>query len=323
QTGRIANAANHNAGSVTMSPMAVTTGAATLSRSHPRRTATRAVRTVTASTSTLDATPPSTEITRKSMRLMCGIPSRVVISHASMANATETYTVSRHDPASDCPVAERSCQGFSNLPACANVPSRAPNAPKMLPRIPIAAGTSSNNPGNDSNAADIEPNAIPAIRSPVLDNSNAPKPSRRLLELAASARRPRVARRDPRKPATWLSADIDTSAHRSSAATGVGRAVCGTSQPMMAAACRRVEAGVGTPHPTVHAAGPDAICGTAEAADTSRVAQPPRDAFVHHTSVTALCECPQCPVEDRHGRPTRPQRDAVGAVATLPAVVAL
>src|SRR5699024_8911798 len=97
-SGRIANAASHNAGNVTMSPIAVTTGAATLSRSHPRRTATRAVHTVTPSTSTLEATPPSTEMTRKSIRLMCGIPIRVVISHASTANATDTYTVSRHEP---------------------------------------------------------------------------------------------------------------------------------------------------------------------------------------------------------------------------------
>src|SRR5699024_2112354 len=179
---------------------------------------------------------------------------------------------------------------FSNLPVCANVPSRAPNAPKMLPRIPIAAGTSSNNPGNDSNAADIEPNAIPAIRSPVLDNSNAPKPSRRLLELAASARRPRVARRDPRKPATWLSADIDTSAHRSSAATGVGRVVLGNRQPMMAAACRRVEAGVVTPRPAVHAPRREAIGRLVETTDTSRVAQPPGHAFVHHTPVASLRE---------------------------------
>src|SRR5699024_11985393 len=64
---------------------------------------------VTPSTSTLEATPPSTEMTRKSIRLMCGIPIRVVISHASTANATDTYTVSRHEPATDWPVAERTC----------------------------------------------------------------------------------------------------------------------------------------------------------------------------------------------------------------------
>src|SRR5699024_3965357 len=100
-SGRIAKAASHSAGRVTISPMAVTTGAATLSRSQPRRTATRAVHTVTTSTSTLEATPPSTEMTRKSIRLMCGIPISVVTSHARTASATDTYTVSRHEPATD------------------------------------------------------------------------------------------------------------------------------------------------------------------------------------------------------------------------------
>src|SRR4029078_6803298 len=58
--------ARNSAGSVTMSPAAVTMGADTLSRSHPRRTLSVATPTVIPMTTIDEGTPPITEITTKS-----------------------------------------------------------------------------------------------------------------------------------------------------------------------------------------------------------------------------------------------------------------
>jgi hypothetical protein len=66
--------ATNRAGRVTMSPAAVTSGAATLSRSQPRRNATRDRRIVNPPTTTLESTPPMTEITMKSSIEMLSMP---------------------------------------------------------------------------------------------------------------------------------------------------------------------------------------------------------------------------------------------------------
>ena len=58
--------ARNNDGSVTMSPAAVTSGAATLSMSHPRRTEPAATPRVRARTAADEMTPPMIEMTTKS-----------------------------------------------------------------------------------------------------------------------------------------------------------------------------------------------------------------------------------------------------------------
>ena len=82
--------ARKSVGSVTMSPAAVTIGAATLSRSQPRRTLSAATPTVIASTTADDRTPPSTEITTKSaIEIVWSSPNPTDTVLASTARTTE------------------------------------------------------------------------------------------------------------------------------------------------------------------------------------------------------------------------------------------
>ncbi len=84
------NVARNNAGSVTMSPAAVTIGAATLSRSHPRRTLSAATPTVIPSTTIDDSTPPITEITTKSAtEIVFSRPNPMQMAFARNASASE------------------------------------------------------------------------------------------------------------------------------------------------------------------------------------------------------------------------------------------
>ena len=54
-----------------------------------------------------------------------------------------------------------------------DVPSRLPSAPKMLPRMPMAAGTSTSRPGRASSVPVMAPRVSPARRSPPEETSSA------------------------------------------------------------------------------------------------------------------------------------------------------
>ena len=72
------------------------------------------------------------------------------------------------------------------VPVWICVPRRLPRAPKMLPRMPIAAGTSTRSPGSSFNVPVIDPSVMPAMRSPPEESRSATKPAR---TPAASARK--------------------------------------------------------------------------------------------------------------------------------------
>src|SRR5699024_2064495 len=168
----------------------------------------------------------------------------------------------------------------------------------------------------------------PAIRSPVLDNNNAPKPSRRLLAFAANARRPRVMSRVPRKPATGLSRDIGPSGRRSSAAAGTAdMIVLSNHRPMMTTVSRPTDIGVGTTQRTSDCPrcpdGPGVANPAGDDTRTSAVTESPGDPLVHNPAVTAPGKSPQSSIEHRHGPGSGAERYAIGTVIVLPTVVTL
>src|SRR4051812_24940477 len=75
------------------------------------------------------------------------------------------------------------------------VPSRLPSAPKMLPRMPMAAGTSTNKPGSLSSVWVILPSVSPATRSPNDDTSSASNPWRAASTSSRTTRGSRVKKR--------------------------------------------------------------------------------------------------------------------------------
>ncbi len=76
---------------MTMSPAAVTIGAATLSRSRLRRAQNAATATVSTSTTTDDRTAPITETTMKSAMEIDGPP--INISHINLAKTASSAAV--------------------------------------------------------------------------------------------------------------------------------------------------------------------------------------------------------------------------------------
>src|SRR4051812_29665454 len=77
------------------------------------------------------------------------------------------------------------------------VPNRLPRAPKMFPRMPMAAGTSTSRPGRRSRVWVMAPRVSPAARSPTDDTNSATRPWRVPATSAAMTARSRLVMRRP------------------------------------------------------------------------------------------------------------------------------
>ena len=174
----IAYVERNSAGIVTMSPIAVIVGVATLSRSQLYALAASARTTAIAPTSKLESTPPNTEMTTRSTTSIVAMPSAIATPFASRAKSSDTENVrtvaaymfwkrtpSRFDVA-------------SNMPVWMLVPSRDDNAPKMLPRIELAAGSSMSRPGSFASVPVIAASAMPAAISPTVETTSETRPWR-------------------------------------------------------------------------------------------------------------------------------------------------
>ena len=143
--------ARNSDGNVTMSPAAVTSGAATLSMSQPRRTDSAATTEREAEHDDRRRCPPTIEITRKSAsEIVSPTPEAPATALASTARAAETNNVRATAATTFWPTTVSRRRDRRNVPVWIDVPSRLPRAPKMLPRMPMAAGTSTSSPGSSS-----------------------------------------------------------------------------------------------------------------------------------------------------------------------------
>ena len=166
-----AAAATTSAGTVSRSPIVVTSGAVTLSRSQPNRAEPTTMPTVTSPTTAEATSPPRVEITRKSASVIDRLsPNTVAVPFArtarTMLKAKESAPAASRLP----PTTPSGRKLRRNVPAWAAVPRRLPMAPKTLPRNATAPGTSSNRPGNStrvpSAAARTSPPSV-ANRTPI------------------------------------------------------------------------------------------------------------------------------------------------------------
>ena len=195
------NVARNSAGSVTMSPAAVTSGAATLSMSHPRRTDRAATPSVSASTKIEPNTPPTIEMTKKSVsEIVSETPNALAIVLASTASAADTASVSAAAAKMFWPTTVSRRHDSRKVPVWIDVPSRLPSAPKMLPRMPMAAGTRTSRPGSSSSVPVIAPSVSPARRSPPDETSSAAKACRSPDASESIAARRRAKRRERAAP---------------------------------------------------------------------------------------------------------------------------
>ncbi len=200
---------------MTMSPAAVTSGAATLSMSHPRRTDIQATMRVRPSTNTEPRTPPTTEITRKSAsEIVSPAPKADDTTLASTARAADTNSVRAMEASTFWPTTVSRRRDRRNVPVWIEVPRRLPRAPKMLPRMPMAAGTSTSRPGSRARVSEMAPRVTPASRSPAEETSSA---ARACLSPAASEST--AARRRATKP--WKGR-VNTGTRRVREAAGHG-----------------------------------------------------------------------------------------------------
>src|SRR5438876_3783324 len=176
-----------------MSPAAVTRGAATLSMSQPRRADNAATPNVIARTTTDEIAPPATEITAKSTTEMVpATPNATAIVLASTARANEIENVSAIDANTFCPTTVSARRERLNVPVWMAVPSRLPSAPKMLPRMPMAAGMSTSRPGRASSVWVMAPSVSPANRSPPEETRSAALPCRNPATSGPSVARARA-----------------------------------------------------------------------------------------------------------------------------------
>src|SRR5205823_13033657 len=176
-----------------MSPAAVTRGAATLSMSQPRRADNAATPNVIARTTTDEIAPPATEITAKSTTEMVpATPNATAIVLASTARANEIENVSAIDASTFCPTTVSARRERLNVPVWMAVPSRLPSAPKMLPRMPMAAGMSTSRPGRASSVWVMAPSVSPANRSPPEETRSAALPCRNPATSGPSVARARA-----------------------------------------------------------------------------------------------------------------------------------
>ncbi len=191
--------ARNSAGSVTMSPAAVTMGDVTLSRSQFRRTPRVATPTVMAITTIDERKPPITEITTKSaIEMVFSRPNATEIALARTASTNDTDNDIEIDAARFWPTTVSRRVDMRKVPVCTAVPSRLPSAPNTLPRMPMAAGTRTRRPGRDSSVPVMEPSVSPARRSPPELMSSATKPARtpEASERSSARKRATTARHD-------------------------------------------------------------------------------------------------------------------------------
>ncbi len=186
--------ARNNAGNVTMSPAAVTIGDVTLSRSQLRRTLSVATPTVIAITTIDDRNPPITEITTKStIEIVFSSPKATHTALARNASTNEIDSDIDNEAARFCPTSVSMRRDMRNVPVCTAVPRRLPSAPNTLPRMPIAAGTSTSRPGRACRVPVMEPRVSPARRSPPELSRSATKPARTPAASECNSARKRAA----------------------------------------------------------------------------------------------------------------------------------
>src|SRR5438552_17434 len=179
-----------------MSPAAVTSGAATLSMSQPKRTEPAATPSVRRRTKTDDTAPPIIEITTKSaMEIVCVKPKPMETALASTARAKEIESVSAIDATMFWPTTVFARRLRLNVPVWMAVPRRLPRAPKTLPRMPMAAGTRTSRPGSSLRVWVMAPRVSPASRSPPEETSRAARPCRTLAASEPSRPRSRAPKR--------------------------------------------------------------------------------------------------------------------------------
>src|SRR5207244_13583628 len=119
--------ASNRDGSVTMSPAAVTSGAATLSMSQSRRADTWATPTVSPSTTIDEIAPPTTEITTNApMEMVWSRPKPTATALASTARARETDRLRAVAARTFWPTTVSARADTRNVPVRMGVPRRLP-----------------------------------------------------------------------------------------------------------------------------------------------------------------------------------------------------
>jgi hypothetical protein len=134
---------------------------------------------VIAMTTIDDRNPPITEITTKSAtEIVFSSPKPTAITLASTARTSEMESESESDAARFWPTTVSGRRESWNVPVWMAVLRRLPSAPNTLPRMPIAAGTSTRRPGRALRVPVMEPSVSPARRSPPELIRSATKPAR-------------------------------------------------------------------------------------------------------------------------------------------------
>jgi len=158
--------ARKSIGKVTISPAAVNRGALMLSMSQFLRKPSVATITFTTRRTSPASTPPRTEMKMNCCMLMLSMPMAVEITLARKPIRKETTIVMIREASMFCRRMLPLRRESSNVPTCMAVPRRLPRAPKMLPRIPMAAGMRTISPGSISRVSVMKPRVIPARMSP-------------------------------------------------------------------------------------------------------------------------------------------------------------
>ena len=171
-------------GIVTISPVAVTNGAAILSRSHSFLTQSFAKKTVTNKTIKVGIIAPIIEIKKKSnIEITSTIPNASETILAMIAKTNEQNIDNEIAAARFCPTPELKRLEKGTSPNRVIVDKRQASAPKTLPRRPSAAGAKTTRPGNSSKISVKEPKNIPAANPAHNPKINASNP---VLTLARS-----------------------------------------------------------------------------------------------------------------------------------------
>ncbi len=117
------------------------------------------------STTSDDSTAPTTEITtRSSTEMVSARPRETDTVLAMTASASAVTNVRMTDAKTFWPTTVSARRDRPKVPVWIAVLSRLPSAPKMLPRMPMDAGTSTSRPGSRSRVPVMAPSAAPAAR---------------------------------------------------------------------------------------------------------------------------------------------------------------
>ena len=144
----IRNAARRRDGMVNMSPSAVIIGDDMLSGFHPLLNDANAMMKVIARSMAPDIIPPMKDITTSDMSVMLSMPNARRMILAMNARRTEKMTESIIDEYMLLLIMWLSFEKPFTVPRCSADPSLEPSDENMLPRMPIAAGTSTRRPGS-------------------------------------------------------------------------------------------------------------------------------------------------------------------------------